>query len=143
MSEEKILKVSSLDFLRIGMLYNDLKRRITIFRDKITPAIEKKAQIYKSKLKSIYIAISKQYYNFIFKFNNIEGYNKVQHTVVITYDTEFSSLYYTGCDCDGFKKNRICSHLLAVYLWLEEKYLRERREIEQKVKEAWTTLRNI
>jgi len=134
--EEKILNVQNLDFLRVAMLYNDLKRRIEVFKDRITPAIKKKAQTYKQKLKNIYIAISKQYYSFIFRFDNIEGYNKTEHTVVLTYDYDFSNLYYVGCDCDGFRKNKVCSHIYAVFLWLESKYLKGKKEIEAKVREA-------
>jgi len=96
----------------------------------------------KNKIKLINLAITKQYYSYSFVFDNIEGYNKTNHVVVLTYDNDFSNLIYYGCDCDGYKKNKICSHIYAVYLWLEEQYFRGRREIEQKVREAWTTLRN-
>jgi len=134
--EEKVLKVEELDFLRVAMLYNDLKRKIKVYNDKITDAIKRKSEKYKDRLKEIKLYISNQYYSYAFTFNNIEGYNKVNHTVIMTYDYDFSNLYYVGCDCDGFRKNKICSHILAVFLWLEEKYNKEKREIEAKIREA-------
>jgi len=134
--EEKVLKVEELDFLRVSMLYKDLEKRINVHKDKITDSIKRKAEIYKKKLKGIELAITKQYYSFAFVFDFIEGYNKTNHVVVMTYDTELSNLVYYGCDCDGFRKNKICSHIYGVYLWLEEKYNKEKREIEAKIKES-------
>jgi len=117
------------------MLYKDLSKYLEKHKDKITASIKKKAEIYKNKIIGINLAISKQYYSYSFLINNIEGYNKEKRVVVLTYDTEFSNLIYVGCNCDGYKKNKICSHILAVYLWLESEYLKGRREIEQKIKE--------
>jgi len=120
--EEKILNVQNLDFLRISMLYNDIKRGIEVFKDRITDAIKKKGEKYKQQLSKIQIAISKQYFSFIFIFDPIEGYNKTYHHIVVTYDNEEANLVYLACNCDGYKKNKVCSHLYGLYLWLEERY---------------------
>lgn len=131
------LKVIKLDELKASILYEDLKLNIDWKKVKQMKALYKKAIKYLNESSyEIYYEYDEtnrlERYEFVWR--PVKGYNKSFRIVTLTINLSKDVLEYFGCNCDGFRKNKICSHVLATYIVLKKQNQQMRKEIEDAVR---------
>jgi len=102
-----------------SLIYQELKKAIPW--KKVSKGIYSKAIKYlkesSCRIETNTFITSDTYHSFIFYWYPIEGYNKEVREVSIVISSDGTKFF---CNCDGYKKNGICSHVLATYIYAKQ-----------------------